>query len=647
MRLTIPLWHCVALILLFVGAIHGQARTVYTFESASHLNAFTASSTSTIERSTTHYKDATHSLKWTWASGDSLTHAFTSNRIRGNELRRGGIKLWLYNTQKRVGDNEKLTVSFLDTRTSSTNPTTVSRFKINLNFKGWRGIWVGYQESNLVSGRDIDTLKITAPTTTQTTHPLYIDLLRLVSKMSKQTRDDIVPTIGQGLYTPNHFWQQTYRWSLATPTNITEGTPSQDKLDDLDLIEKRLENWFVKQSQSSVQFTGNVKKRFDSLPFDRAHEDFSQLNIVKSASGVITGTPLFAKQSEFNHREFGYVIPRVLLPMALDYHIRSRAVDVNERAAAELSELNAGGENKTRAITRVAGGDQTMQQTFTNALGSTTPYTVENVKAAINTLNNKRKERLMLVFDYIEDQGFSDGSGLGTLDHEMNNAGAGFMCAAFLLKKEIKTAGKLSDYVATMKWYNDFGEIYQDPFEYVGTTADRMRTISLWRLFAVLMMPTSTTEEKKEKIRDMKALDRWYANALAPNEAFAGTLKPDFVGFHHNSYYASAYTPQALHKAALIQYLLSGTEFALNTETISNIKKGLEVMRIVSVKYSSPNSVGGRFPGFSRNILAKSFPAYAYAAATAPTSNEDGSLAEISTFNNETLQMFLATVRHN
>lgn len=46
-----------------------------------------------------------------------------------------------------------------------------------------------------------------------------------------------------------------------------------------------------------------------------------------------------------------------------------------------------------------------MQQTFTTALGSTTPYTVENVKAAINTLNNKRKERLMLLLDYIEDQG--------------------------------------------------------------------------------------------------------------------------------------------------------------------------------------------------------------------------------------------------
>ena len=83
--------------------------------------------------------------------------------------------------------------------------------------------------------------------------------------------------------------------------------------------------------------------------------------------------------------------------------------------------------------------------------------------------------------------------------------------------------------------------------------------VSYRRLFAVLMMPTSTTQEKKEKIRDLEALNRWYANALSPNEGFAGTLKPDYVGFHHNSYYASAYTPHALHKAGLIQYLLSGT----------------------------------------------------------------------------------------
>jgi len=63
----------------------------------------------------------------------------------------------------------------------------------------------------------------------------------------------------------------------------------------------------------------------------------------------------------------------------------------------------------------------------------------------------------------------------------MNRAGAGFMNAVFLLRKELKTKKKLADIVATMKWYIEFGKVYQDPFEYVGTTADRMRTISLWR----------------------------------------------------------------------------------------------------------------------------------------------------------------------
>ncbi len=63
------------------------------------------------------------------------------------------------------------------------------------------------------------------------------------------------------------------------------------------------------------------------------------------------GKPLYASRSEFDDEKFGDVIPRVLLPMALDYHVRSREIDVNERAAAELSDLNAGGDDKTSAVT--------------------------------------------------------------------------------------------------------------------------------------------------------------------------------------------------------------------------------------------------------------------------------------------------------
>ena len=50
---------------------------VYTFENADHVMAFSASSSSTLERSSTHYKDGTHSMKWTWTSGNEFTHTIS------------------------------------------------------------------------------------------------------------------------------------------------------------------------------------------------------------------------------------------------------------------------------------------------------------------------------------------------------------------------------------------------------------------------------------------------------------------------------------------------------------------------------------------------------------------------------------------
>ena len=61
--------------------------------------------------------------------------------------------------------------------------------------------------------------------------------------------------------------------------------------------------------------------------------------------------------------------------------------------------------NFTICFQRIAGADSGLQQTFTNALGATTPYTEMKVKEAIHALNNKREERLILLLEYIEDQG--------------------------------------------------------------------------------------------------------------------------------------------------------------------------------------------------------------------------------------------------
>ena len=53
-----------------------------------------------------------------------------------------------------------------------------------------------------------------------------------------------------------------------------------------------------------------------------------------------------------------------------------------------------------------------MQQTFTDALGTEVPYTVERVQEAIKAVNELRWERLLLLLEYIEDQGEFCNSGI-------------------------------------------------------------------------------------------------------------------------------------------------------------------------------------------------------------------------------------------
>ena len=64
----------------------------------------------------------------------------------------------------------------------------------------------------------------------------------------------------------------------------------------------------------------------------------------------ILGKPLFAKASEFNEGKFGTIMHRVLLPMALDFHLRSREIDVNELASEKWTKLNGDENQKDETI---------------------------------------------------------------------------------------------------------------------------------------------------------------------------------------------------------------------------------------------------------------------------------------------------------
>ncbi|XP_022786563.1 uncharacterized protein LOC111326752 [Stylophora pistillata] len=316
---------------------------------------------------------------------------------------------------------------------------------------------------------------------------------------------------------------------------------------------------------------------------------------------------------------------RIMLPLAIEYFLKSRPEEISRTVSEETSELSSTtAVNVNRAIVRICGNNGDRQDEFRKYLESLSkPYTEDQVRKILNKENENRLERIIKLLDYIEDQGWADGSAIGSLDHEMNRGGAGYMHTLFLLKDALhgdpKYRPRLLNLINTAKWYNDFGEVYQSTFEYSGTTADRMITIMLFRLMIVLIMPAESDMEIKERQRDMDALKRWMDNALSINKAFGGVIKPDYTGFHHKTFYASAYAPHAYHTAAQVQYLLEGTDFALSDESKQNLRKALETLRLVAVKYSTPNSVGGRIVDYSKKVLIKILPAYAYISVSHPS----------------------------
>lgn len=218
------------------------------------------------------------------------------------------------------------------------------------------------------------------------------------------------------------------------------------------------------------------------------------------------------------------------------------------------------------------------------------------------------KYKALELFDHFNDQGWAAGSGLETLDHETNRNN-GYFFAFFLMREQLRETGRLEREMAAVHWFLNMGKTYGTPgADYSETTADEVRTRFVYKLQYVLAM-----DDTPEKVRHMQGLLVWMNHALAVAPGFAGTIKHDYMGFHHRGVYMSAYAPNAYHTAALVVYLLHGTPFALSAQSVDNVKQSLLTLRTVTNKYDVPVGISGRFPtkgGITNEIL----PAYAYMA---------------------------------
>lgn len=222
-------------------------------------------------------------------------------------------------------------------------------------------------------------------------------------------------------------------------------------------------------------------------------------------------------------------------------------------------------------------------------------------------------ERLLWIYDWFNDQGWADGSGLGSLCFEKLRS-AGYFHSLFLLRDDLPAA-TLARELNTLRWLTMFGICYFDP-GHPGEVADNLRALALPKLVYALLLPEGERETALTAFRD------YMNNALGFGPGYFGTFKSDGSGYHHRGAYNSAYYPHALYAGALVAYLLHDTPYALSAETLHNLKRGLLTYRFFCAGLCVPAGTAGRFP-LGQEVLQELLPAFSYAAYAFPEPDAD------------------------
>lgn len=214
-------------------------------------------------------------------------------------------------------------------------------------------------------------------------------------------------------------------------------------------------------------------------------------------------------------------------------------------------------------------------------------------------------DRALDIYDWFCDQGWADGSGLGSLCFEKLRS-AGYFHSLFLLRDRLPAEVRERE-LNTLRWMSLFGICYLEP-EHGGEVADNLRALGLAKLVYALLLP-----DGEERCMALTAFRDYMDSALDYGPGYFGTFKSDGSGYHHRGAYNSAYYPHALYVGALVSYLLHDTPYALAPETVERVKRGLLTYRFFCAGLSVPAGTVGRFPQ-NYDILQELLPAFAYAA---------------------------------
>ncbi|MFE5318464.1 chondroitinase family polysaccharide lyase [Paenibacillus sp. NPDC056579] len=503
-----------------------------SFEGNSVPNHWNTVGAGTLALSQAHYKHGSHSLRWQWNQGGRLVVTRPDHLEEACKSMNGGVKFWIYNEKALTG---KLTFRLGSEREISQGLFRCS-FEIGVGFTGWRGFNIHFREDGGFEpdreNQDVEQLEV-------------MELIPPQEEESGTFFLDVIEFVASIPASRSSDWQIP---SLRQKANGGKGG-TWDRSYYFSRLQPRLPEETELTQEQAAAFA-LISKRYEQW--------------VLGEKVDLACEPLRIRYESLQ----AFIREGVERYQRLDI---KRDKDGYVTGAPLFSSRSSHGPEFGKDVAR------------TIFLPVVLDYRLNG--------NEESRQKALDLFDYFHDQGWAAGSGLETLDHETNRNN-GYFHSVFLMREELKRTGRLDREYASMHWFTNFGKTYGFPGEdYTETTADEVRTRFVYKLLVVLCM-----EDSPEKVRHMKGLLLWMNNALAIAPGFAGTIKHDYMGFHHRMVYTSAYAPNALHTGALMAYLLHGTPYALDEKSVSNLKQALLTMRIVTNKYDVPTGISGRFP---------------------------------------------------
>ena len=419
------------------------------------------------ELSAEKYKDGKTSLKFSWNGPVQLMFTNFSDIEASMAADGGGMILWIYNTSP-IEDN------FLF-RFHDWNGGVICQFNFNMDFTGWRTMWIKYEDMLTPDGRHLgdipleernikaSRMTVTVPSSCQQ-GTVYLDRL---SFMKTRMQDQIVPD--KQIPDNNHIlrsrlwqWGRLWEWEQYPEPEFSPINDAQIKM--LRSVEAQMDAWAATGNPGS-QYTQNTL-----IP--RANEAYKKYGITRLPDGSITGAPLLY-DDEFN---------------------------------------NSLGEMRIRYIQEIV---------YWYALDYLYTGNTSNIDKVINAI------------DHAIDQGFAYGSGWGVNKHygyQVRNLYKGI----WILRKELAKAGKLGEYTDVLMYWSGIQESRKPYAEHRDEILDTWNTLLNNKVIAVMLQ-----EEDTKKYTYMKLLGDWVGQSMLYSDGTLGGIKPDGTSFHHGGHYPS------------------------------------------------------------------------------------------------------------